>query len=87
MKKLSHNLQLLGLAGNIIDPETFNYQDLKLIANKNGIQVTEITNALGVSKDNPRKAASRNKGIINSKYYYVLVGLIAMKKQSRMTIK
>lgn len=83
--KFLNSLQSLGVDN--INPDTFKYEELKLIANENGIQITEITNALGVSKDNPRKAASRNKGVIDSKYYYVLVGLIAMKKQSKMTIK
>ena len=70
-----------------IDPNNFSYKDLKVIAKNNGISLTDFADALMQTKKTTERNAKANDGILGQKYFYVLVGLIAIRKQRKQISK
>lgn len=69
-----------------IDPHSFTYEELKLHTKQNGLTIEDVFEKMKISSSTARKYAERNNGVIGYRYFYVLVGMIALRKQSTLKI-
>jgi len=69
-----------------INPDMFTYTDLKMHSKLNGIELNEIDSALNISRSTRRTHAKKNNGVLGSKYFYILTGMIAIRMQSKVKI-
>ncbi len=69
-----------------IDPNEFSYSQMKKVAKSHGIPLDEISAAINKSSTTMRKDAKANNNIMGSQYFYILIGLIAIRKQANLEI-
>lgn len=68
-----------------IDPNTFSYDEFKRVTGELGIQISEFTEAMEISANLPKRTADKNNGILGTRYFHFLIGMIAIKQQATLS--